>query len=265
MNKNPASGKKPQRYDLQQAKKRRTVFIIAFALLAASSFMIGIYHPIFQKAKVAEVKNFNALTYFPLQKGNSWTYVYETKTADGKGKTTKKNGRIIMEVKQVYKLSNYYLAVLSGDPVSCAPDARYGYLVGSNKVFYIPENYLGAFEKAARQKLDPPMEQLSPEDGYYEGFELPMFVGLRWGSPQSVFRGDGNYSWYIGQETYVQLGSKKKSPVIKCFELSYRTIPDHKEILFSPGLGIIKSSYTHNGTTDSYVVRLAGYTITPQK
>ncbi len=200
-NKNTSSGKKPLRYDLQLAKKRRTAFIIAFALLAASSFMIGIYHPILQKAKVTEVKDFNVLNYFPLQKGNSWTYVYETQTADGKGKTIKKSGRIIMEVKQTYKLPSYYLAVLSGDPVACAPDARYGYLVGSNKAYYIPENYLSIFEKAARQKLDPPMDKFVLEDGYYEGFEMPMFVGLRWGSPRNIFRGDGNYSWYIGQET----------------------------------------------------------------
>lgn len=264
MNKAASSGKKPIKYDIERTKKIRIILIILFALLGAFSFMIGIYHPLVEIPKQPEVRDFKATSYFPLQQGNSWSYIYTRQIANSRGKVREKSGRIVMEVKKTYSRPNYFMAVMHGDPVRCDPAADYAYLVASNKVFLIPEESLSSFETAAQESKDLPGVELESDQGY-PLFEMPMFVGLRWGPAMSLYRNDGQLSSKVSRETYVQLGSKKKSPIVKCYQIVHRTAADKSEILFSPGLGIVKATYKLSSPLDSFEVRLSGYKFKEKK
>lgn len=255
-----SSSKKPLKFDPERKRNLIIKLIVVSGFLASSAFMINIYHPVSQITKQPEVRNFNALSYFPLRQGNSWSYTYERGTADSQVKEVNTTGEIVMEVTKTYSHPNYFLAIMHGDPVTCDAAAVYGYLVGSNKVYWIPEESLRLFEKAARDGTDPPMAEIE-SNADCTRFEMPMFSGLVWGPEKNLFRRDGRDSWQVEKETYAQLGSKKNSGIIKCFEIVHIADSGHTNIMYSPGLGIVKSAWQSGSSADSYTVRITSHKI----
>ncbi|MGE5396345.1 MAG: hypothetical protein ACM3PP_10000 [Candidatus Saccharibacteria bacterium] len=247
---------KKKRLTPKQIQQRWIIAIIVVGVLAGTSALFGVYQPRVRNENVPTVKDFKAMEYIPLQKGNYWLYTYERRTASEGGKVDKTSGRIRMEVKRTYQDSGYFLAVVQGDPLSCDSKATVGYLVSSNKVFNIPADQLKEFEAAARSKSDLPMDRLTSENNPI--LELPLFEGQRWGLNQYMARSDGKYTWIVTRQRYEVLGSDERAPVAKCYDLEYKTTGDRQTLTFAPAMGILSTGYKHFGTTDEFEVNLIG-------
>lgn len=84
-----------------------------------------------------------------------------------------------------------------------------------------------------------------------QGFEdnqvlvVPLASGQVWGAPQHLVRGDGLYFWHVqGQEDLATPAGKFAG----CYELALRTNPDHINVWFCPGIGIVRQEYHHHGS-----------------
>ncbi len=89
-------------------------------------------------------------------------------------------------------------------------------------------------------------------------YVLPFKVGALWGAdPAYGKRDDLLYQWAVDDklEARVPLGKFKG-----CYDLFYRTLPDHEERWVCPGVGLVADKYEHHGTESQYRIELQSYT-----
>lgn len=90
-------------------------------------------------------------------------------------------------------------------------------------------------------------------------YVLPFHVGALWGAdPEDQGRADGMYQWNIDGKTDVKVPAGKFKG---CYDILFRTMPDHEERWICPGVGLTSLEYEHNGTVHHYLIELQSYSI----
>jgi len=112
--------------------------------------------------------------------------------------------------------------------------------------------------QTAKSLAAAPSGRVSEDDPDYL---LPFKVGASWGAdPSEPKRTDSFYQWNVEamQDLILPAGRFKG-----CYELTYRTLPDHEYKWVCSGAGLVVDEYQHHGTVDEYRVELQSYTPGP--
>lgn len=219
----------------------------------------------------------DASEYFPLKPGNWWVYEGFVRNAvtNEEPLTVENNVRIKMLVEDVIQVKDIKLYIMKGHPNDAAWSlekedidkeiveiipSNYGYLVASNKIFYINDNKINSIIDYLKMK-----EGRFPEDKLLFiddlEFEFPLFRGQRFGALSNIIRSDLRYFWYVDDKTVFH-GSKEDSVTsLPVYSLIYNTFPGYVKILFRPYLGITSYKYEHHGTTAEVNISLTDYYI----
>jgi hypothetical protein len=89
-------------------------------------------------------------------------------------------------------------------------------------------------------------------------YVLPFQVGATWGAdPDTPKREDTFYEWSVEERRKAKVPAGKYEG---CFQMIYRTIPDHLLRTVCPGVGLVAEEYTHHGWTNHYRIELAKVT-----
>ena len=88
--------------------------------------------------------------------------------------------------------------------------------------------------------------------------KLPLFKGKEWGNDSSVKRADHMYCYYVKDEKNLDLSYIKgvEKGLKKVYTIVYDTLPDHEQVEYAEGVGIISYNFVHHGTVDEKHVRL---------
>lgn len=203
-----------------------------------------------------------ATDYFPLRKGNYWTYEGQVIATTDKNQLKNIDATITTTVMDEISSHNSAMTifVMQGDmgalfwasskkEVSEAKKARYGLLVIENKVYRVEEDGLKACSEHVRHAEWFSKEELAKLE---LEFDLPLYC-------QQVISDvvpadpNGMYAWQVIPD--MPVGKAER------FLLSYLTNPDVTHLSFEPYLGIVGCDYRHNGTTCEAHVKLVDYRV----
>jgi hypothetical protein len=152
----------------------------------------------------------------------------------------------------------------SDEPIVLDGGEESGLLLIANKLFIIPEEHVKDTKefvldplKVENQQLSS-LHPLSPEDIL---FEFPMFKGQRFGSFESISRGDLSYFWFVNQKREIQTLNKDTFELVPVFELIYNTLPDTRMLVFRPYVGILSYKIIHNGSIKDLTLHLKEFNI----
>ncbi len=89
---------------------------------------------------------------------------------------------------------------------------------------------------------------------------FPLHTGQSFGGA-AASRSDAFYAWLVEAADSLPSLIRRLRPGVtdSLYTLVYRTNPDHTTLGFVPGLGIVRYSYAHHGTTASADAWLVGY------
>ena len=200
---------------------------------------------------------------FPFVKGHYWLYDGQVKFA-AEGKTTEKQiTGWRSEVIDTAEASTFKAALLKGHPHDLAwysdetkrSDAIV--ILTSSGEFHevtdsenLPQTFQTLKSAGALPKdLTGPSTIL---------FKFPPKVGDRFGDPEQVKLG-ARYCWAV-----TDVATAKSAPAIKgaasgkrlTIGLTFRTSPDHTNVLLAAGIGITSYTYVHHGTPGDCEMRL---------
>ncbi len=199
--------------------------------------------------------NVPALQYFPLIRGNVWTYQGVVAWTDNSGKVRQERLTFQMKVTDVYRRGPMWLAVLQGHPVDSAwyekgkPPSHSAYLCIGYQIYELDTQRTTEVIRRLQDPRDSLINLISEEE---LAFDLPLLPGKRFGSTSQVARDDGRYQWAV--LTQPQGASSDES------ELLNDTLPAHIRLRFKPGIGITSYEYVHHGTTAESYLTLVGFT-----
>jgi hypothetical protein len=129
------------------------------------------------------------------------------------------------------------------EPVK-VPASRYGYLIISNKVYYIPERHFSETLKYINKQVHVP-----PITDENLCFEFPLFEGQRYGSAPNIGRTDLQYFWYVNNKSeYHATIDNNRIVTFPRYWLVYNTLPSYYTTSFEPYQGITSIEYRHHGT-----------------
>jgi hypothetical protein len=197
--------------------------------------------------------------FFPFVVGARWTYTYrETLTGGPDAPEHTTRGRYSETVVSVDNAFGNAITVvgISRDgsllvSSSCS-ESSFWYVVSKYQIFIECDH--GEAIKLATKLHDSPSGQVNEPPEY----ALPFRLGTVWGlDSDTPKRSDTMYQWYVegaGVRVTVPAGTFKG-----CFDMIYRTLPDHEIRWVCPGVGLVASEYEHHGTTDRYRVELESY------
>jgi len=226
---------------------------------------------------VPSYENVNTADYFPLKKGNSWTYIGKARSAVEGGDTIERKVCVEMCVVDEVAGAKATLFVMEGHPsdalwalkkntviqeVSPVEPSIYGFLVVANKIFRIPEKNLSAITAVLHKGGLMPDSLLSSSD---MNFEFPLFRGQVYGSASQLARDDIKYKWLVNDSTLYHHPDSGRMRECPRYTLVYNTVPDFTEIGFIPYHGITSYSYRHHGTTAEVDVYLQKHTVHTEK
>jgi hypothetical protein len=158
-----------------------------------------------------------------------------------------------MKILDSFKNDHYSLFKVSGDIFTCEPDAIFGLLVVSNKIYYVsPEHINELIDAAIRNEM---IDQGNFKYGY-ELFEFPLSDGQHYGELIHPKRNDLMYSWMVSCPDFYQLKKGDEFFPNKVFSIEKRTAPAYVEIRYIPFVGIAKYAYRHHGTINEYELNL---------
>jgi len=182
--------------------------------------------------------------YFPLHAGNFWLYRARVEIGNEKGGTDK-----IDKPRRVQVISN------NGDDKRRIVHLKTDDYNGSNLITYSISNgkiyQFDEFDKAdAEKQTDLPDDKLR--------YVFPLSVNKKWREPESSTTKNGLYSYVVDslEEITVPAGTFHG-----CYRIVFRTIADESVEWFFPNVGIVKSTYHHNGSVDDELYELESYKI----
>lgn len=194
--------------------------------------------------------------YLPLTKGNYWVYNYKVKEESGNGRIIEKKGKIKMEVQNIYEAKDYIVVEIKGDVLKVEGNSYFGFLITSNKVYWLDEEILkGVLKNINKAQQFKSLSKLLGEVGRLI-FDFPLYHGKKFGG--DLKRKDMMYVWVVSKDGKF---SGKGNNVFEKFKLEYRELADITTIRFVPGIGIVSIVYHHNGTIDDRIVELIDYKV----
>lgn len=173
---------------------------------------------------------------FPLVPGAVWSYRTEDAVDTGeKGLDVRRGTRLLM-VLSVHRHGELTVAVihtrerLNGEPT----ESLAWRVVDGDRVYTIEE------QNELRFVLDAGSSALRSADA---DLVFPIGAGRRWGDSRQLERHDGLYVSQVlaGEELDLPAGRLKAWPIV------YATLPERSTTWFTPGIGVVRYEYTHNG------------------
>jgi hypothetical protein len=208
--------------------------------------------------------------FLPFRVGSRWTYKVSEESEVGSGKTAhmeSSNGQYSETVVGVQTFASIVqLVELRRNGTAPAYDScrtdeprtdlHFWYLIDRFTV-YTSCNEVEATELAS--SLSKSSSNSVPEDG--PDYVLPFQLGAFWGAdPTMPKRDDTFYQWTVEAKSPVTVPAENFQD---CYELAYRTLPDHEERWVCAGVGLVADEYTHNGTPEHYRIELQSFTHGP--
>jgi hypothetical protein len=217
----------------------------------------------------------SATEYFPLQKGNWWTYEGTAANAVTGGGEIEKPVSVTMRVVEtvVYVPDAVVLSIMEGHPSDAAwalveadrlkvsveiRPKRYGYLLVSNKLFRIAEDKIASLTAALRDQglMEPGM--ISEEN---LELEMPLSKGLRFGEFNQLLKSDHFYYWFVSDVSASQEPKGGRLAGAPLYTVRQYTLPDGIWYSFKPGVGIVSYHYDHHGTRAEVELRLTAFSV----
>ena len=221
--------------------------------------------PFFEKTSTTEL--------FPLKANNVWHYKGRVVVPDIEkdGQTFEKKVELTTRVVEEITEQDLSLFIMNGhwkdlhdfwpkikkedkEPV-VIPTKDYGYLVVSNKVYYIPPERLNdAIEFMHNSdEFIAPIEQANLE------FELPLFKGQRYGTTPDISRKDFNFCWYVNDEVYNHVPNNNEVLTMPRYSIVFSTMFEYISISFEAYLGITAFDCHYQGTNANFQLTLDSY------
>jgi hypothetical protein len=198
----------------------------------------------------------------PLTPGTSWTYRADVSWAvSGSDSARQQTLSWTTSVLAVRTSDSAVAATVQGWPTDLAwwEPGR----VKSVSVIYCTRGQIYQFHppaEAVTARVTSPLagsQQPTADDLI---LRFPLHAGQSFGGA-AASRSDALYAWFVEAAESLPSFIRRLRPSVtdSLYTLAYRTNPDHTTVGFVPGLGIVRYSYTHHGTTASADAWLAGY------
>jgi hypothetical protein len=182
--------------------------------------------------------------YFPLNAGNYWLYRAKVEIGNDKGGTDK-----IDKPKRVQVVS------INGDNARRIIQLKTEDYNGSNLITYsIRGGKIYQFDEldniGAEKQNDLPDDKLR--------YVFPLSINRKWREPENAAANKGLYCYIVEglEEVTVPAGTFHD-----CYRIAFRTIADESIEWFFPNVGIVKSTYHHNGSVDDELYELESYKV----
>lgn len=207
--------------------------------------------------EVSNLDTFIVTEYFPLKKGNYWTYSYKAKEQlPGSSDVKETSGTIKMIVENVRKYDNCELFEMRGDIFSQDPEEEYGYLVVANKVYHVSESYLGQLIEFLDSKKPVEYEFYSHISLEYE---FPLFEGQKYGDISGMLRDDLKYVSNVNKLNTYLAKTDNRLEESAAYTIVEADIGSDMQMTFIPYVGITSIKYHHRGTVIDFEVELLKY------
>jgi len=202
---------------------------------------------------------------FPLTRGNYWVYKGQTKWTVANSNQVKEAALTWkMQVAETFATEAGTVAVIKGHPSDLAWYEE-GKAPSDSLIVQAKGGRFHRIEGDQRQEVlaavkagkPIPAGTLSEETVF---LQLPLRRGAGFGNMTDRPIEPGFYSWAVEQVSPAKLSSIKGAPPgdgRRQYRLVLRTNPDHQEMDFVPGVGIVRYQYVHHGTvaeTDLHLV-----------
>lgn len=215
----------------------------------------------------------NTIELFPLKANNEWHYKGKVviPDIDQEGQTFEKEVELTAQVVEEISDNDLTLFIMNGhwrnlceywpkikkadkEPI-VIPTEEYGYLVVSNKIYYIPPDRLEDAVEFMRNndKYIAPIEQNNLE------FEFPLFKGQRYGHTPDISRKDFNFCWYVNDEVYDHIPNGNTVLTMPRYSIVYSTIIEYVAISFEAYLGITAFDYHDQAANVNFQLSLDSY------
>jgi hypothetical protein len=212
--------------------------------------------------------------YFPFRVGQVRSYIVRGESEEGSGQDARsvairgEYSETVLSVRNIAPAIRIVEVKIVGSgpyPTDCSnahgdktqPVWTFWYVAHDNRVFV----------ECTRERVDnlvtvlraSPTGQTS-EDG--PAYQLPFEIGATWGAdPDAPKREDTFYEWSVEDKVTAKVPAGKFEG---CYQMIYRTMPDHSLQTVCPGVGFVAEEYMHHGTVNQYRIELAKVT-TPAK
>jgi hypothetical protein len=201
-------------------------------------------------------------SFFPFQVGSVWNYKVSTETEDKSG-IHKTRGEYSDTVVAIDRTFGPAVQLVEIEEKGTAPDYAFCRDAARPlKWWYVVSNHQ-VFSRCGQKDAEDLASSLktSSATGIVDGLEyvFPFHEGAVWGAdPADEVRNDGMYQWMVAGKTDVKIPSGKFKG---CYDVLFRTLPDHEERWICPGVGLVSQEYEHHGTENSYLIQLRSYSI----
>jgi hypothetical protein len=196
---------------------------------------------------------------------NYWEYELELKQQTPiSGKVATKTNKIlkmIVEDEEIYdECSLFYM---KGDPKTGDENARFGYLVVSNKIFRVPISILKTISNCKKLSDDGDIVTFSRKniEDFHLVFEFPLYVGQRYGDLYELLRRDLMYTYVVSDKEQYNKKNKNKFDVLTMYSINRKYLNMEEQTMFIPTIGIYSYHYHHKGTIEDINYVLKSYKI----
>lgn len=218
------------------------------------------------ESKTSEWEMEDAINYFPLKKGNSWSYEgVLTSISNGREKYSRPISMEIKVVEEVsnqditlFGLSNYfeefsffqYSFVEKTNKEIIISQDMVGFLLIANEIYYVSsEDYESVKDELTRSGELVDREQVKVNIGELDIlYRMPLFTGQRFGDLDQIARSDLSYFWFVNDENDMTTTENNKIVTLKEFELMKQGLGFHEKIYLRPYLGVTKFQFSDQRT-----------------
>ncbi len=194
-------------------------------------------------------------SFFPLSKGNVWTYEGPVTWTKGNGKPQTATVTVTMEVLETYARDHVFAALISGHPSDTAmyePGEKrdHSLIVRVGPCWYYLVSGADRISSITRRIADP-------EDALFELVEQmdlwlmnPLVPGCLYGETEQISRTDRSYCWQVESAADVDIRpwQPDRSGAARKYTLGYLARNSHQQMEFVPGLGMVGYLSVHHGT-----------------
>jgi hypothetical protein len=225
--------------------------------------------PIFSAGRVLARSSITGNALYPMAPGTCWTYQGRVRWTHDTNQFSEAKITWRTEIRKVVLHGDVVAAVISGFPFELAwgtDETRPSdsLLIESHNQFYLIEGdrFTDALNTLEQQSAD--VSKLLSEDDMF--LVWPLKTGEKYGDASGMARPDTFYCWFVESSSPADLSGISGAPTGKrdSFSIIYRTMPDHTQLAFAPGVGITKYEYHHHGTVADTELTLVEFHQAPQ-
>lgn len=184
---------------------------------------------------------------FPLQAGNYWVYKSSIEIGNEHGTTTKSDVPRRVQVISANNDGKQTIVKLRNEDFNGSDLITY--VIRGRRVYEFDQ-----FDSPGSQtQRDLPDEKLR--------YVFPLGINQKWGEADKVNQPDGLYCYVVEGVDNVTVPAGAFS---NCSRIAFRSIADELVQWFKPGVGVVKSTYHHNGSVDDELYELEAFKLSSE-